>query len=188
MSRAHLRLVPGPEDEIDSHVLTGQEHIVDEMVESHELITTCQARIDERRSQIEMLAALCRAKGEKRGKYSKHVQVRGTRKNIRFTWANSFKDIGPASISSVKSALGEFFDSLFMVKKKVMVEPEKVDELKKLLGKRYREFIFEESWAETSPDFRERRFHLLHCMTKQQLKDLDDVMEQLADRPRLSFK
>jgi hypothetical protein len=186
MPRPELRLVPGPDDEVDAITLTGRKAEVDEIVAAHDLMKTMERRIDERRLIIEPLAAQARCRAEiTRHTFSKKVCVLGSARNVNFTWTNMFRDIGPRSIKPVQKALGSFFKSFFTLKTTYSIDADKIPELKLLLGKKFSEFVTETTVAETNPDFRERRFHLLHAMSKDQKKALDDVMEQLAFRPQM---
>lgn len=185
MPRPELRLVPGPEDEVESVTLSGHRAEVDEIVSAHELIKTMQARIDERRRLVEPLAAMARCRAEQKRTFSKRVCVLGSAKNLNFTWTNTFKDIGPRSIRPVQKALGSFFSKFFSLQTEYSVDPVKIPELKLLLGKKFHEYVTETTVAEAIPDLRERRFHLLHAMTEGQRQGLDDVIEQLGTRPQM---
>lgn len=187
MPKPELRLVPGAGDELDALVLKGQEHLVDEMVESHRLIKTCGERLEERRNIVEPLAAILRTKEERKGKFSKVVCVLGSERNMTLTWGNSFRDVAQGSVALVKRALGRAFDKLFVVKEKHEVRSEAVDELRRILGRRFEEIIQTTRWAEALPDFRERRFRILHELNKAQDKHLDDLIDQLAHKPVLRF-
>lgn len=174
-------------------LLSGFEKVVDELIAEKMKIIEATKALDSMRVAVDQAAEQLRVKKEGDGVFSKTVHVKGTAINAVLTFKDAYSKIDPSVESNLRQLLWDNYERLFEKKLIYSIKAEKIEVIKNLVQNLFgeegiNEFFEKEEFIKPVEGFREVRFNTRSELTPDQNAALDEVVQQIADRPTLNFK
>lgn len=195
-NKAPFPILSGPQKALskkttDKAELAGFESQVDKLIEIKEQLESLESEMKAVRAEVQPAAAEARvAKETGDGACVKSVLVHGTKRPVRFTFADSFKAIAASFETVLRQHLGTAFDSILKRHDKIVVrEGVTAAKLTEILGAEKVAELFEVTPQILVQDGGyERRAALRPTLTVEQNTAVDMVFDQVAYEPRLNTK
>lgn len=169
--------------------LRGQEETVDRLLGADAAKQAAEAEIEQCRVILEPVAEQLRNAAETEARFSKTVYLHGSERSATLAYSNHFSRIDTMCERPLQLSIGvDMYGKLFQRKKDVKVNPEKVEDLIRLLGESAKDFLVIDESIGPVKDFRETRFSLRPVMNEVQNQALDSLITQFAYKPSLKTK
>lgn len=162
--------------------------LVDELSQAKNALEENERKIQALRATLDPIVIEARDKAEKQGHFTKSVQVKGSQANAGYSFRDSYAPIDTCAQDDLKSLLKNNYELLFTTSKTVKLRKDKVDQLIELLGDLTPHFLEVDPCLSPVDNFREVRASLRPGMTEAQNASLDLVVQQVQNKPSLSFK
>lgn len=168
---------------VDDSTLTP---VVDRLAELKSFIDGYTAETNQIRSVLDKDMTEVRDRTESEGQFCKHVHVKGTACDARYTFKDAYATVDISNLGDLKRLLGKHFDRLFVVDKVVKIKD--VDKLMKFLGDEILNYLHVEDVVVPVCEFRKVRFEARPDLSDAQNVELDRVVKAVSNKPTLNIK